>query len=216
MPPVSGDFHLISLNATHSICGRLGPVSLQNDLAQFRKGVTLKVFAMLPLQSLFDNRSWSLLHEFDEKRELAHVLDMKTKVRKSIYVTEEIIRGAQHRGLSLADYIAHLHANQRSIRVAYVASVYRGFALLEMARVPVDPAYFDLVYGVLGDEDGTNFRKLAASGKEHALPQAAARLLGADTRSAAVEAIFMAASRASVMHEGYIEAARLLEATIYR
>ncbi|MDZ4789179.1 MAG: hypothetical protein SH807_09590 [Blastochloris sp.] len=170
----------------------------------------------MPVPSFFDNRSWSILHEFDQKRELVQALDMNAKVRKSIYITDDVIRNAQHRGLSLSDYIAHLHANQRSIRVAYVASVYRGFALLEMARVPVDPAYFELVYGVLGEEDGAVFRKAASSGKEYSLPQAAAQLLGADTRSAAVEAIFMASARASVMHEGYIEAARLLEATIYR
>jgi hypothetical protein len=168
------------------------------------------------MESIFDNRSWSLLHEFDQKREFSHTPDMNTKVRKSIYLSEEVVRAAQHRGLPLGDYLSHLHANQRSIRVAYVSSIYRGFALLEMARVPVDPAYYDLVYGVLGDEDGAVFRKQASSGKEHSVPQAAAQLLGADTRSAAVEAIFMAASRASVMHEGYIEAARLLEATIYR
>ncbi|NJK90973.1 MAG: hypothetical protein HC904_03530 [Blastochloris sp.] len=170
----------------------------------------------MPAESIFENRSWSILHEFDQERKLHHPPDMKTKTRKSLYVTEEMIQSAQHRGLSLSDYLAHLHANQRSIRVAYVASVYRGFALLEMARVPVDPAYFDLVDGVLGEEDGIAFRKLGGSGKEHAVPHAAARLMGADTRCAAVEAIFMAASRASVMHEGYIEAARLLEATIYR
>ena len=141
---------------------------------------------------------------------------MTKKTRKSVYVSQEIIESARHRGITLNDYIAHLHANQKSIRVAHVASVYRGFALLEMARVPVDPAYYDLVYGVLGEETGRTFHKKASTGKDHAVAQAAAQLLGPDTRVSAIEAVFMAASRASVMHEGYLEGARLLEATLYR
>jgi hypothetical protein len=31
-----------------------------------------------------------------------------------------------------------------------------------------------------------------------------------------MEAIFLASTRASVMHEGYLEGARLLEASLYR
>jgi hypothetical protein len=138
------------------------------------------------------------------------------RLRKSIYVGEDIIRAAQHRGLSLSDYVAHLHAHQASIRVAHVASVYRSFALLELARVPVDPAYFDLVYGVLGAETGERFHKEVKESTPLALPRAAARLLGADTRVPAMEAIFMAAARASVMHEGYLEGARLLESSLFR
>jgi hypothetical protein len=138
------------------------------------------------------------------------------RLRKSIYVGEDIIRAAQHRGLSLGDYVAHLHAHQASIHVANVASVYRSFALLELARVPVDPAYFELVYGVLGAETGERFHKEVKESAPLALPRAAARLLGADTRVPAMEAIFMAASRASVMHEGYLEGARLLEASLSR
>lgn len=141
---------------------------------------------------------------------------MSQTIRKQIHIPEEVIRAAQARGLALSDYIAHLHYQQSSVRVAHVASVYRSFALLEMARVPVDPAYFDLVEGVLGKSDGLTFRLAVGSGESYALPRAAAALLGADTRTTAVEAIFMAATRASVMHEGYIEAARLLEASLAR
>ncbi|MDD5262867.1 MAG: hypothetical protein PHD76_13560 [Methylacidiphilales bacterium] len=170
----------------------------------------------MPVESMLDYSSRSLLAEFDVKRTRFYPITMIKKTRKAVYVADEIIEAARHRGISLADYIAHLHANQRSIHVAHVSSVYRGFALLEMARVPVDPAYYDLVYGVLGEETGKNFHKKASTGKEHAVAIAAAQLLGPDTRVSAVEAIFMAASRASVMHEGYLEAARLLEATLYR
>ena len=168
----------------------------------------------MPVQSI--QPRYSLLAEFDVKKTRLHPITMTRKIRKIVYLNDEIIESAKHRGITLSDYIAHLHANQRSIRVAHVASVYRGFALLEMARVPVDPAYYDLVYGVLGEETGKNFHKKASTGKEHAVPVAAAHLLGPDTRVSAVEALFMAASRAGVMHEGYLEAARLLEATLYR
>jgi hypothetical protein len=141
---------------------------------------------------------------------------MSKKIRKHVYLPEEIIRGAEVKGLALGDYIAHLHHNQGSVRVAHIASVYRSFALLEMARVPIDPAYFELVEGVLGEIDGREFRTKINAGEPYAVPKAAAQLLGADTRCKAVESIFMASSRASVMHEGYIEAARLLEATLTR
>ncbi|MEM6821173.1 MAG: hypothetical protein AAF558_04370 [Verrucomicrobiota bacterium] len=141
---------------------------------------------------------------------------MSKKVRKHVYLPEEVVRAAQKKGSSLGDYIAFLHHSQTSIRTSHVASIYRSFALLEMARVPVDPAYFDLVDGVLGKDIGHEFQVTIKTGEPYALPKAAAALLGADTRVSAVEAIFMASARASVMHEGYIEAARLLEATLAR
>ena len=141
---------------------------------------------------------------------------MAHRTRKSILLSAEVIEAAQQRGLSLGDYIQQLHQNQRSSRVAYAASIYRGFALLEMARVPVDPAYFDLVDGCMNEDDSREFRILASSGGENALPRAAAKLLGIDTRQTAVQAILLAAQRAQVLHEGFIEAARLLEATFYR
>ncbi|MDX6767792.1 MAG: hypothetical protein SFU85_13505 [Candidatus Methylacidiphilales bacterium] len=169
----------------------------------------------MPLDSLIDHPGRSLLAEFDRKQRRLHLSPMK-KTRKSVYLGDDLIRAAQHRGLSLADYIAHLHAHHTSLHAAQVASVYRGFALLEMARVPVDPAYFELVYGVLGEETGTRFHKSITENKPLALPKAAAQLLGADTRVPAMEAIFLAATRASVMHEGYLEGARLLEASLHR
>ena len=101
-------------------------------------------------------------------------------------------------------------------RVAYVSSLYRGFALLEMARVPIDPAYYELVDGCMSEAESRDFRILAASGEDNALVRAAAQLLGADTRRSAVQALLIAASRSQVLHEGFIEAARLLEATFYR
>lgn len=157
-----------------------------------------------------------MLWEFDIRRERLFPPDMQKKVRKNIYLLPEVVEAAQQRGLSLGDYIAHLHMNQRSIRASYVASVYRGLSLLEMARVPVDPAYFELVNGVLGEADGEKFRREASTGEPQAVHKAAANLLGADTRTSAVAAIFSTAERAGVMHEGYLEAARLLEATLYR
>lgn len=141
---------------------------------------------------------------------------MPEKIRKQVTLQKELVEAAQQRGIPLSEFISFLYASQRSIRVAHVASIYRSFALLEMARVPVEPAYFDLVEGVLGEKEGHDFQRKIKNGSHHALPRAAAELLGADTRVAAVEAIFMASTRASVMHEGYIEAARLLEATLYR
>lgn len=169
----------------------------------------------MPLESVFDRHTRLLLAEFDQRRIAPRPSRMK-KIRKSLYLGEDIIRAAQHRGLALGEYIAHLHAHSASLHAANVASVYRGFALLEMARVPVDPAYFDLVYGVLGEETGTRFHQEITENKALALPRAAAKLLGTDTRVAAMEAIFLAATRASVMHEGYLEGARLLEASLYR
>lgn len=118
--------------------------------------------------------------------------------------------------MSVGDYVLQLHHNQRSARVAYVASIFRGFALLEMARVPIDPAYFELVEGCMSATESREFRILASSGEDNALVRAAARLLGADTRQSAVQALLLAASRSQVLHEGFIESARLLEATYYR
>jgi hypothetical protein len=128
----------------------------------------------------------------------------------------EVIEAAKQRGMSVGDYVLQLHHNQRSARVAYVASIFRGFALLEMARVPIDPAYFDLVEGCMSETESRDFRILASSGEDNALVRAAAQLLGADTRTSAVQALLLAASRSQVLHEGFIEAARLLEATYYR
>ncbi|MEM1158010.1 MAG: hypothetical protein AAF649_12770 [Verrucomicrobiota bacterium] len=169
----------------------------------------------LSLKSILQ-QSHSRFREFDAILPRRKPYPMSQKVRKHIYLPEEIIRGAEVRGLSIGDYIAHLHHNQVSVKVSHVASVYRSFALLEMARVPVDPAYFDLVEGVLGAKVAKQFRTKVNSGDNYALPKAAAELLGTDVRSTAVESIFLAASRASVMHEGYIEAARLLESTLTR
>ncbi|MEM1060119.1 MAG: hypothetical protein AAGK14_12790 [Verrucomicrobiota bacterium] len=164
----------------------------------------------LPVHSL------SMLGEFDRRLPKHYPLDVAKKVRKQVSVPQEMIEAAKSREVSLSDYVAQLHFNQRSARVAYVASVYRGFALLEMARLPVDPSYFDLVDGVLGEVTGREFRLEAGSGNPGALAKASAELLGADTRASAVEAVLVAAQRAQVLHEGFIEAARLLEATYYR
>jgi hypothetical protein len=161
-------------------------------------------------------RSISIFPEFDLRKPRLYPLPVSPRVRKSLLLSSEVVEAAKQRGLSLGAYIQQLHQNQRSSRIAYAASIYRGFALLEMARVPVDPAYFDLVDGCMNAEDSKEFRIRAASGEENALPRAAAGLLGADTRAAAVQAILLAASRAQVLHEGFIEAARLLEATFYR
>jgi hypothetical protein len=158
----------------------------------------------------------STFGEFDRLRQRSYPPDVTPKTRRSIYVSQEIIEAARHRGVSVGDYIASLHVNARSVRIAYVASLYRSFGLLEMARVPVDPAYFELVDGVLGEEEGRQFRRMAGDGTQNALVRAAARLLGADTRAAAVEAVLHAAQRAQVPHEGFFEASRLLEATYLR
>ncbi len=162
------------------------------------------------------NHSLSFFHEFDQRRPRHYPLDVSTRTRRTVSLSPEIVEAAKQRGMSVGDYILQLHLNQRSARVAYVASLYRGFALLEMARVPVDPAYYELVDGCMSKEESRNFRILAASGEDNALTRAAAQLLGADTRRSAVQALLLAAQRSQVLHEGFIEAARLLEATYYR
>ena len=162
------------------------------------------------------NHSISIFQEFDQRRPRLYPLGVSPKTRRNVTLDLEIVEAAKQRGLSLGDYVLHLHRNQRSARVAYVASIFRGFALLEMARVPVDPAYYELVDGCMSSEESREFRILASSGEDNALVRAAAGLLGADTRRSAVQALLLAASRAQVPHEGFIEAARLLEATFYR
>jgi hypothetical protein len=170
---------------------------------------------MLTDGTLF-SRSISVFPEFDRRKPRLYPLAVAHRTRKSVLLSPEVVEAAQQRGLSLGDYVQQLHQNQRSSRIAYAASIYRGFALLEMARVPIDPAYFELVDGCMNAEDGLAFRILAASGEDNALVRAAANLLGADTRRSAVQAVLLAAQRAQVLHEGFIEAARLLEATFYR
>jgi hypothetical protein len=162
------------------------------------------------------NRSRSVFQEFDRRGPRHYPLDVSPKIRRSVTLSQEILDAAKQRGVSVGDYVLQLHHNQRSARVAYVASIFRGFALLEMARVPIDPAYYELVEGCMSPEEGRDFRALAASGEDNALVRAAAQLLGADTRRSAVQALLLAAQRSQVLHEGFIEAARLLEATYYR
>jgi hypothetical protein len=162
------------------------------------------------------NHSISLFQEFDQRKTRLYALDVSPKSRRTVTVSQELIEAAQQRGVTIGNYILQLHRNQRSVRVAYVSSLFRGFALLEMARVPVDPAYYELVDGCMDEADSREFRILASSGEDNALVRAAAQLLGADTRRSAVQALLIAASRAQVLHEGFIEAARLLEATFYR
>src|SRR5271155_5886499 len=162
------------------------------------------------------NHSISFFQEFDQRRPRHYPLEVSPKTRRSVTLSLEVIEAAQQRGLSVGDYVLQLHHNQRSARIAYVASIFRGFALLEMARVPVDPAYFELVEGCMNESESRDFRALAASGEDNALVRAAAGLLGADTRRLAVQALLLASSRSQVLHEGFIEAARLLEATYYR
>ncbi len=162
------------------------------------------------------NHSISLFQEFDQRRRRLYPLDVSSKTRRSVTLSQEIVEAAKQRGVSVGDYIQQLHQNQRSSRVAYVSSLYRGFALLEMARVPIDPAYFELVDGCMSGDESRDFRILASSGEDYALVRAAAQLLGADTRRSAVQALLIAASRSQVLHEGFIEAARLFEATFYR
>lgn len=162
------------------------------------------------------NHSISFFPEFDRREPRLYPLDMSPKTRRTITVSLEIVEAAKQRGMNLGDYILQLHHNQRSARIAYVASIFRGFALLEMARVPVDPAYFELVDGCMSETEAREFRLLASSGEDNALPRAAALLLGADTRRSAVQALLLASQRSQVLHEGFIEAARLLEATYYR
>ena len=162
------------------------------------------------------HHSISFFQEFDQRRERLYPLNVAAKTRRSVSLSPEIIEAAAQRGMSVGDYIQQLHQNQRSARIAYVSSLYRGFALLEMARVPIDPAYYELVDGCMSETESRDFRILAASGEDNALVRAAAQLLGADTRRSAVQALLIAASRSQVLHEGFIEAARLLEATFYR
>ena len=81
------------------------------------------------------NHSLSFFHEFDQRRRRHYPLEVSTRTRRTVNLSPEIIEAAKQRGMSLGDYILQLHLNQRSSRVAYVASLYRGFALLEMARV---------------------------------------------------------------------------------
>lgn len=164
----------------------------------------------------FATHSLSMLAEFDHRPAKHYPPDVSKKSRRQVTLSPEILEAAKARGVTLSEFVQQMYANQRSVRVAYVASIFRSFALLEMARVPVDPSYFDLVEGCLGEEEGRRFRADASSGEDYALVRASARLLGADTRAAAVESLLVAASRAQVPHEGYIEAARLLEATYYR
>ena len=160
--------------------------------------------------------SLSFFHEFDQRRPRLYPLNVSPKTRRSVTLSLEVVEAAKQRGMSVGDYVLQLHHNQRSARIAYVASIFRGFALLEMARVPVDPAYYELVDGCMSETESREFRILAASGEDNALVRAAAQLLGADTRRSAVQALLIAASRSQVLHEGFIEAARLLEATFYR
>jgi len=161
-------------------------------------------------------RSISVFPEFDLRKPRLYPLDVATRTRKSVLLSPEVVEAAKLRGLAIGEYIQQLHQNQRSSRIAYAASIYRGFALLEMARVPVDPAYFELVDGCMSETESREFRILASSGEDNALVRAAAQLLGADTRRSAIAALLLAAQRAQVLHEGFIEAARLLEATFYR
>jgi hypothetical protein len=161
-------------------------------------------------------RSISVFPEFDLRKPRLYPLDVASRTRKSVLLSPEVVEAAKLRGLAIGDYVQQLHQNQRSSRIAYAASIYRAFALLEMARVPVDPAYYELVDGCMNAEDSKAFRITAASGEENALVKAAAQLLGSDTRKSAVQAVLLAAARAQVLHEGFIEAARLLEATFYR
>lgn len=162
------------------------------------------------------HHSISFLPEFDRRRRRYYPPDVSLKSRRTVTLSQEIIDAAKQRGMNLGDYILQLHQNQRSARIAYVASIYRGFALLEMARVPIDPAYYELVDGCMSPDESRVFRTVASSGEDYALPKAAAKLLGADTRASAVQALLLASQRSQVLHEGFIEAARLLEATFYR
>ncbi len=162
------------------------------------------------------NHSISFFQEFDQRRQRHYPLDVSPKTRRTVTISNEVIEAAKLRGMSVGDYVLGLHHNQWSARVAFVSSIIRGFALLEMARVPIDPAYFDLVDGCMGETDSREFRILAASGEDNAVVRAAAQLLGADTRRSAVQALLLAASRSQVLHEGFNGSARLLEATYYK
>src|SRR5260221_7043893 len=158
--------------------------------------------AMLPVVFLF-NPSISFFQEFHQRRPRLYPLDVSPKTRRSVTLSLEVVEAAKQRGMSVGAYVLQLHHNQRSVRVAYVSSIFRGFALLEMARVPVDPAYFELVDGCMSKSEGREFRILASSGEDNALVRAAAQLLGADTRRSAVQALLVAASRSRGLHEGF-------------
>src|ERR1700761_1274509 len=106
------------------------------------------------------NYSKSFFAEFDARRARLYPLDVSPKTRRTVTVSLELVEAAKQRGMNLGDYLLQLHHNQRSARVAYVASLYRGFALLEMARVPIDPAYFDLVDGCMSEDESRDFRIL--------------------------------------------------------
>src|SRR5260221_5306882 len=173
-------------------------------------------FSQMLTDGFLFNHSISFFQEFDQRRPRLYPLDVSPKTRRSVTLSLEVVEAAKQRGMSVGDYVLQLHHNQRSARVAYVSSIFRGFALLEMARVPVDPAYFELVEGCMSEDESREFRVLASSGEDNALGRASAKLLGADTRRSAVQALLLAASRSQVLHEGFIEAARLLEATYYR
>src|SRR3984957_8650490 len=123
------------------------------------------------------NHSISLFQEFDQRKPRLYPLAVPPKTRRTITLSAEVLDAAKQRGMSVGDYVLQLHHNQRSARVAYVSSLYRGFALLEMARVPIDPAYFDLVEGCMSEPESREFRVLASSGEDNALVRAAARLL---------------------------------------
>src|SRR5258708_35074992 len=107
---------------------------------------------------IFVNRSKSMMAEFDRKAPRLYPPLVDKRVKKVVRISTQVEKAAKSKGVSLSDYIDSLHIHLRDSRVAYVASIFRGFALLEMARVPVDPAYFELVEGCLGEEVGTLFR----------------------------------------------------------
>src|SRR5258706_291118 len=109
------------------------------------------------------NHSISLFQEFDQRRPRLYPLDVSPKTRRTVTISIEVVEAAKQRGMSVGDYVLQLHHNQRSARVAYVSSIFRGFALLEMARVPIDPAYFELVEGCMSEDESREFRVLASN-----------------------------------------------------
>ena len=76
-------------------------------------------------------------------------------------------------------------------------------------------AYYELVDGCMSEEESRDFRVLAASGEDNALTRAAAKLLGTDTRRSAVQALLLAARAQQVLHEGFIEAARVCSRRLF-
>ena len=76
------------------------------------------------------NHSLSFFHEFDQRRPRLYPLDVSPKTRRSVTLSLEVVEAAKQRGMSVGDYVLQLHHNQRSARIAYVASIFRGFALL--------------------------------------------------------------------------------------